>query len=244
MKMILVFAIVSALFTTLLGSCHASPIIIEDSTAHLGLKRGEPSTRPSGNEPAPYSEVEPPSLLVCYFALDGNKSPTHDPEKNLIYNFKEFEHMGQRFTCGSQPAVVPLVDSQDRLCVLKVNAHKFDTPQKKYEVRGVTHNHHVLTFLGFTMFVYPDMLQNKEMGFKAECYPPEQSHKVKTDAKSIPWHDWTIRHWPSENGKKISVDALASQTIASQKGTSVRSSFVYYEQQNGYLGREFPVPGW
>ncbi|KAJ3899782.1 hypothetical protein F5879DRAFT_975562 [Lentinula edodes] len=74
MKMILVFAIVSALFTTLLGSCHASPIIIEDSTAHLGLKRGEPSTRPSGNEPAPYSEVEPPSLLVCYFALDGNVS--------------------------------------------------------------------------------------------------------------------------------------------------------------------------
>ncbi|KAJ3933861.1 MAG: hypothetical protein NXY57DRAFT_996835 [Lentinula lateritia] len=251
MKIIPVFAIVSALFTILLGSCQASPIILEDSTAPLGLKRrgpsppgdqdlppaySGPSTRPSDNPP-PYSKTENPSL--CYFALDGNKSPTHDPKRNLIYNFEEFVHMGGRFTCRSQPALVPLVNPQDRLCVLKMKADKFDMTEKQYEARGVPHNYHMLTFLGFTMSVYPDMLQNKEKGFEAECYPPEQSRIMTTDAKSIPWHDWAIRDWPKENGKKISVDALASQ-----KGTSTRSSFTYYEQRNGYLGREYPVSGW
>ncbi|KAJ3846035.1 hypothetical protein EV368DRAFT_89655 [Lentinula lateritia] len=252
MKIIPVFAIVSALSTILL-SCQASPIIVEDSTAwHLGLRRREPSppenqdllpaysgpsTRPSDNPP-PYPEPENPSL--CYFALDGNKSPTHDPKQKLIYNFVEFKHMGQRFTCGSQPAVLPLgtSDSEDRLCVLKANSRKLKMTKKQYEARGVSHNYHMLTFLGFTMSVYVDMLQNKEMGFEAECYPPEQSVKMKTEAKSIPWHTWTIQNWPQEDGKKISVDALASQ-----QGTSVRSSFIYYEGQDGYLGREYRVQG-
>ncbi|KAJ3887314.1 hypothetical protein GG344DRAFT_80846 [Lentinula edodes] len=256
MKIISVFAIVSALFTIMLGSCQASPIILEDSTAPLGLKRRGPSppgdqdlppaypgssTRPSDNPP-PYSETENPSL--CYFALDGNKSPSHDPKQNLIYNFKEFGYMGGRFTCRSQLAVVPLENPQDRLCVLKMNAGKFDSTKKQYEARGAIQEYYMLTFLGFTMSVYPRLLENMDMGFEAECYPPEQSHKMKTDAKSIPWHDWNILSWPIENGEKLSVDALASQTIASQKRTPPRSSFTYYEQRNGYLGREFHVPGW
>ncbi|KAJ3864414.1 hypothetical protein EV359DRAFT_64038 [Lentinula novae-zelandiae] len=256
MKIIPVFAIVSALFTILLGSCQASPIILEDSTAPLGLKRrgpsppgdqdlppaySGPSTRPSDNPP-PYSKTENPSL--CYFALDGNSNQNYTVtffslDRLEITNARSETKLDIQFrrvrTHGREIHLNP----QDRLCVLKMKADKFDMTEKQYEARGVPHNYHMLTFLGFTMSVYPDMLQNKEKGFEAECYPPEQSRIMTTDAKSIPWHDWAIRDWPKENGKKISVDALASQ-----KGTSTRSSFTYYEQRNGYLGREYPVSGW
>ncbi|KAJ3794847.1 hypothetical protein GGU11DRAFT_841574 [Lentinula aff. detonsa] len=171
--------------------------------------------------------------------------------KNFILkNSKMKAQIDYKFKCGSSPKVIDrkpkdllvrivLKTAKEQFqfpkqCVLKANHlfKKADMAIKLFYTKIYFENMiqdrsspHPVKFCRNEMTIEPQLFNNEELNIEGYCYAPTGIQNMNGTELSwnIPWQNWGIRNWPTDNDERIlPVQGIASY-YASEAGMDLHN---------------------
>ncbi|KAJ3781744.1 hypothetical protein GGU10DRAFT_365757 [Lentinula aff. detonsa] len=181
--------------------------------------------------PPPPSSLPPPKVpdgAICFFALNHETTQKLNLKSNknfILKNSKMKAQIDYKFKCGSSPKVIDR-KPKDLLCVLKAN-HLFKKADMIYFENMIQDRSspHPVKFCRNEMTIEPQLFNNEELNIEGYCYAPTGIQNMNGTELSwnIPWQNWGIRNWPTDNDERIlPVQGIASY-YASEAGMDLHN---------------------
>ncbi|KAJ3892018.1 hypothetical protein GG344DRAFT_76332 [Lentinula edodes] len=170
--------------------------------------------------------MKPPRKDSRSIAISPPKNKEHDKSKRLNLKGSQLKPNSEKFVCGALSKDM-VQGKKDRLCVLISGANFLTETNMVYSKEPGEPMPNTVRFYKTQMEMDHTLLTNEQIGFTGLCYT--QIETQKSGDLEIPWQDWAIPDWPTDNdhGTRISVGNIERH----HKAEASMSAFFYPDDE-------------